>query len=604
MMPESREFTETLTLVDAGQQAQAMASVARLASGPDAALAPALTALIEGRYADAACTWSSAIGAAEPTAAGRLLGWRILAVIGHGERDAASSVIAAMLRERAEADVNWTPALCRLLLSVKHNNPSTFAWLCGLIHDQLATRLASEAYRSCAEHVALVAQYPLAEDKLTAIVDRALDEHWSLSKTSNHLCSYSVPAFMMLRQRLALREAEVDRLRAEGQPPDWARLFELMMIAAAVDEATWRRFLARIRTAETTAPRPSAPTNTPEGIVRRMAKLDGEQPSVPSAAGRPLRIAVCVSGQLRGYREAHATWDALGLDQHDTSFFVHTWREIGAKTPNPSHAYRVFSDGFLEAWLRECALQDFRAIERSYPTLFREIGRSGRIDAKRMREEYDARHVVVQDERAPPQRGKSNSWKMYFKIRKAWEIAARHAKQPFDLVVRVRPDKEVRPASAPNWRAIHDICRTERVVFGTSEFDLHDGVGFIIDDQVAIAIPEIMDAYTRAYERTLESARNQWHAFPAHHLPHTNLAYTLAYDAIRARRTPGVAFGSHFDIGKPSPRDIEAWLRKDIGKQPRNDTDVRLLAAIMQDVAVLPTSASGRAETQRVVVPH
>src|SRR5581483_7797169 len=36
-----------------------------------------------------------------------------------------------------------------------------------------------------------------------------------------------------------------------------------------------------------------------------------------------LRIAVCVSGQLRGYHAAHPSWSKLGFDQHDTTFFVH-----------------------------------------------------------------------------------------------------------------------------------------------------------------------------------------------------------------------------------------------------------------------------------------
>ena len=40
----------------------------------------------------------------------------------------------------------------------------------------------------------------------------------------------------------------------------------------------------------------------------------------------PLKIAICVSGQLRGYEEAKKSWDSI-FQGHDVDYYVHTWSE-------------------------------------------------------------------------------------------------------------------------------------------------------------------------------------------------------------------------------------------------------------------------------------
>jgi hypothetical protein len=64
-----------------------------------------------------------------------------------------------------------------------------------------------------------------------------------------------------------------------------------------------------------------------------------------------LRIAVCISGQLRGFRQAYPTWTRLGLDHHDCFFAVHAWKKIGRNMPIKSDtAQRCFSGQFLRAY--------------------------------------------------------------------------------------------------------------------------------------------------------------------------------------------------------------------------------------------------------------
>lgn len=50
---------------------------------------------------------------------------------------------------------------------------------------------------------------------------------------------------------------------------------------------------------------------------------------------RRLKVAVCVSGQLRGYRQALATWRRAFLPMIDATLFIHSWRSVGRAGAHP-----------------------------------------------------------------------------------------------------------------------------------------------------------------------------------------------------------------------------------------------------------------------------
>ena len=51
---------------------------------------------------------------------------------------------------------------------------------------------------------------------------------------------------------------------------------------------------------------------------------------------RKIRIAVCVSGQLRGYAKAFPTWKDTLLQHVDYDLFVHSWARVGRSGIGPS----------------------------------------------------------------------------------------------------------------------------------------------------------------------------------------------------------------------------------------------------------------------------
>lgn len=603
------EIAAVLAAFDRGAHDDANRAVALLAPDDDASglLTEALRCLLAREVEPATRAWLAHASLVDlPSQPARVLATRLILAIDRDAVELAERLADALFRELPQDSPHWAPTICETLFPTKYGDPNAYDWICRRLRAVSARHLAPDArFRICALHICLVAQQTLPIPDLRNVVQMALDG-WSFSKVNRFLTSYNPQPFYELSQGIREIGPRMAALQARGGNDAWLRLYEYLMIAVAVDGALLRTYLADMSALDAELkPTPDHNMRYAEGVVRNMmTKSATERPTSTPPRARPLRIAVCISGQLRGYREAHRTWSALGLDKHDTSWFVHTWCEVGAKMPNPSHAYRVFSGAFLQAYLRQCSLISFETMMTRYPTLFQAVGEIGRITPEQLLEEYGADTVVVVDDEADGAfTGKSNSWKMYHKMKAAHDLMKDSGK-PFDLVVRIRPDKEVLPETAPDWHEVLELCQRDRVVFTDGPFALHDAVGFIVGDQVGISTPDLMDAYVSADANTVAAAEGRRFGFPQIHYPHINLAITLATDAILARLAPGIRFGSHFDIPQAPSREIRRWLLADIGPAPRDETDAELLAALETDIAAQPQDYERTGQRAQRVVPR
>src|SRR5262249_8363825 len=145
---------------------------------------------------------------------------------------------------------------------------------------------------------------------------------------------------------------------------------------------------------------------------------------VAAAAPPPkrLRIAVCVSGQLRGFRTAFPTWQALGLDGHDVTYFVHTWRNIGIKPLFRTDPERQ-PPGFFETFERIRQQVADGTLIGLYPSLHHRDAfgaKSPLVHFEVERDElvalYETEFVVIEDDEAPEFAKFSNQEKMFHKI--------------------------------------------------------------------------------------------------------------------------------------------------------------------------------------------
>lgn len=328
-----------------------------------------------------------------------------------------------------------------------------------------------------------------------------------------------------------------------------------------------------------------------QAIAARLLTAMSTSPT-PPVAHRRLRVALCLSGQLRGWRHASATWHHLGLQDHDVDVYLHTWQDVGRRLPDPGimpSVPRVFDHaGFCEAWIALGRRHAFEALQSAYPTLFAEVVRHQRVDADALRAAFGAGAVIVaEDESDPRFAGWSNQDKMHYKIWAADRLAA-DSGRAYDLVVRLRPDKTLLGHERlPDWAALAADSRARRTLFCEEPLGVREGL--VMGDQFAAGAPEVVSAYAAAWTLTTQARAEGWHGFPMQFTGHASLAFTCLWQGLRPQKLPGVAFGPIAEDQRLTGPEIAGLLAADMPDGPRHDMDRSLLAAL----APAPTCSQG-----------
>jgi hypothetical protein len=320
----------------------------------------------------------------------------------------------------------------------------------------------------------------------------------------------------------------------------------------------------------------------------RISDIDSHTVSAPTLSASPrvkLKIALCVSGQLRGFDRAFNSWSCLGLDTHDVSTFVHTWIAIGGN-PSPVRAFRGhFLRNLIDIALR-LKLSDFEFLSHRYPTLTADMQHDGVATDAQLRKVYGKDAIVeFNDESQSPFSGWDNQTKMLHKIREAHKLAEQLS-GPFDLMIRVRPDIRLAASTSPNW---HDILRdslADRAIFVDDEPMFHGGGMYGIGDMFAVGHASVMESYSSTLQE-LERARSSnqpVYGAPSSPYVHSSLAYHTLYQGIQVRRIQGVQFLELMNRATYKSERIKALLLKDIGETPRDEIDQALLDSLERDL--------------------
>lgn len=291
---------------------------------------------------------------------------------------------------------------------------------------------------------------------------------------------------------------------------------------------------------------------------------------------RRLKIAVCVSGQLRGFQQSFQSWRHLGLHDHAPTFFVHTWRDTGAGAPVPPKDERCLPPAFSRAYRHAWQQHGAAVMRERYPAFF-SLWKGGSEEARvdELAAFYGTPHVWVDDERDEAFRRMSNAEKMYYKIERCNE-AVKALGEQFDLVVRLRPDMLFTGNAKLDWSFIYQNCHMNDVLYSEhySRY-LFPNIGYAMPDQFAIARPEVMDSYANAYRMTQDNhTRKVFEHFPTRCLAHRNVAYSTLYGAVDVVAMPLAC--TLVSTYRPSPADVVAALLQDaMGRM--DETDLQLL---------------------------
>lgn len=306
-------------------------------------------------------------------------------------------------------------------------------------------------------------------------------------------------------------------------------------------------------------------------------------------APRRLRVAICVSGQLRGFQQAVPTWQNLRLEDHDVSVYVHVWKAIGRNWQRIWFFARA--NGVLyDTLVRPNGLAFLRD---RYPSLAAAAeaaaAQSNEADVPMLQSVYNTPHVRIEDDTRDQFRNRHNLWKMHYKVDRAHRLALEDGRS-FDLMIRLRPDREFLPGSAPDWNAIHAQSRDRRTVFTDSPYLFTERQTWL-GDQFAVGTQDVMDVYAGIYSDMESFARSGRFPpdVPDHIRPHTNLFYLCFYRGLLGRTMPGVTFGALLDPAMLSVSDVLRLIRQDVAGRTLDDFDRQFIAAC--DGALAPKAA-------------
>jgi hypothetical protein len=297
---------------------------------------------------------------------------------------------------------------------------------------------------------------------------------------------------------------------------------------------------------------------------------------------RRLKVAVCVSGQLRGYKRAFASWNRTILAFVDSRIFVHSWTRIGRSGAEYfRHSMPFEGLQFIEQYRKIGELLGQDELQRRYPALFERLANTGTTTTDEVASHYGSDHIVLDDETASPFAGWSNSQKMHYKIEACHALATRSGEE-FDLVIRIRPDKAIQ-IHGFDWRDVNEICHSRPVIFADHGAGVQFGLP-CIGDQIAVGTPEAMSIYSSAWTDYPRFAQCGLLNCPQAFGGHGSLGHICWLNGIAVEPLPWRG-GRLEDPEALSSADVVSCLRTSL--HGRSDSiDNMLLEAAMADLAV------------------
>jgi tetratricopeptide (TPR) repeat protein len=380
----------------------------------------------------------------------------------------------------------------------------------------------------------------------------------------------------------------VERMRT----PEWIRqnsaagLVASLQFAACASHEAYRQIVAAGRThfnAAELAARNELQTS--DGILGSILASAGTSPiPAPSVAKLPakLRVALCISGQLRGYQQTFKSWKGLQLRDHDTTIFVDSWFSVGFNweriwaflrgRPSLHHAIHTGDIAFVKARYPRLA----QALEQTMVA-------SGSVTVAQLQDFYGTPHVRLEDDTSVAFARRGNQWKMYHKMA-ASARAANESGRTFDLMIRARPDREIVGVSDFDLHRIQAESAADRALFMLDHPNvIRDGY-FWLGDQFAFGTPEIVSAYCNTLN-TIETmaAAGQMPRDVDLRLPmHVTPFLMTFYRGILVRPIPGVEFGGFVNPPLLTVGEIHKLILQDLQAREADDFDLQLVDACEQ----------------------
>ena len=295
-----------------------------------------------------------------------------------------------------------------------------------------------------------------------------------------------------------------------------------------------------------------------------------------SRVQRALRVAICVSGQLRGYQAAFPSWAQLGLEKHNSTLFIHTWKRVGHQWPR-ALAF-VHGDPNLRILASDAGPGIIRTrYKRLDALLTATLGHGDEVTEADMRAFYRTDYVVVEDESLPQFKSKPNQWKMHYKIEQAYRMAQAFS-QGFDLIFRIRPDLEVQVSQPIDYEALYELSTVQRCLIAEFRNMFHEK--YWIGDKFVFGASEPMAAFSTAFSRLQALERHRAAIdIPPDFEGHLSLATACALRGVTAITMPEIHAQNMLNPPVISPALFYEALARDLDESDRlrDEFDERFL---------------------------
>ena len=515
------------------------------------------------------------------------VGSSILRYCDFGEIALVRDVVAVLLRQAVRPEIDELPHLVEVILDSKLRGTDKAGILITILHELVDDKAISDVAGICA----LAFEIPLEPHNVLSLVTRWLlaPGYWRFSLifgNNNHLDVKTRKATGLIAPLvdLLIKSSAISNLSHE-------QLYRIACVLYCADRHTFIRLVNHCSALSGLC------ASNPNSVfgdrlfsaVVVLAKSQSQTgPGLLTNRNRRLKIALCVSGQLRGFRHAVRSWGLLGTQGHDVDTYVHTWKVIGRRFPDAGQAHRVFAGNFLTVYKKVYFQLSRTGIQTLYPHFSRLFAGHEEVELDDLRTTYKTENIVIEDDRSPEFERLDTVMKMHHKIERCFALIAESGNK-YDLILRIRPDLLVEGKAPLDLQALHLKSEQNRIIFanfppvisaGIVSWRLGACLPMMIGDLFALGAPASMNSYGSAYTDNILAIQGGTFGIPNGFLAHTSLALLLMRAGIFVDNVPGLRM---VDFCEPNPIPatvLRQALQNDISARELNSFDSALLAAL------------------------